>query len=107
MVKEMQTAFPVLSKQKKPFTKLSVDIVAFQVSASPEKKRIFFSSPPHLFLPPFPSGFSHSPCPLLIDTGIEKGGNAERELMFSSQKKHVDLCILQFTYFFSNEKSFK
>lgn len=75
----MQTAFPVLSKQKMP-------VIPFQVSASPEKKRIFFSL--GLFSPPF------------IDTGIEKGGNAVRKLIFNSQKKHVDLRIVQFTYFF-------
>lgn len=41
----MQTAFPVLSKQKMP-------VIPFQVSASPEKKRIFFF-PLGLFSPPF------------------------------------------------------
>lgn len=53
----MQTTFPVLSKQKKPFTKPCVDIVPFQVSASTEKKKDFFFS--------FPSGF-HPP-PLFIE----------------------------------------
>lgn len=84
----MQTALRVLRKQKKPVPKLCVDTVPFQVSASPEKKRGFLFS---LWLFFF---F------LFIDTGMEKGGNAERKLIFSSQKQHVDFCILQFTSFF-------
>lgn len=85
----MQTALPVLRKQKKPVPKLCVDIVPFQVSASLKKKRFFF------FV--FPLAFFFA---LFIDAGMEKGGNAERKLMFNSQKQHMDFCILQFTSFY-------
>lgn len=91
MVKEMQTAFPVLSKQKKPATKPCVDTVPFQVSAPPEKKRDFFF-PLWLFL--FFPFYRH----------WNKKRRECREKInlqfFNSQKKHVDLCILQFVYFF-------
>lgn len=85
----MQTALPVLRKQKKPVPKLCVDTVPFQVSASLKKKRGFFFC--------FPSGLFFA---LFIDAGMEKGGNAERKLIFNSQKQHMDFCILQFTSFY-------
>lgn len=92
----MQTAFPVLSKQKKPVTKLCVD-TPFQVSASPEKEIFFFPLWLFLFFPFYRHwNKKRRECREKINLQF-----------FNSQKKHMDLCILQSAYFFSNEKLFK